>query len=106
MSQNPLNIPDKIFGINSSLIGMFLLPVGMVVAFIISLGLVILPRIDSIKQSAASISETRSQIKSVAEKKAYLLSVDQDELAKNEEQLSAAVLPEKNSYTSAVSAKG
>ncbi len=98
MSQNPLNIPDKIFGINSSLIGMFLLPVGMVVAFIISLGLVILPRIDSIKQSAASISETRSQIKSVAEKKAYLLSVDQDELAKNEEQLSAAVLPEKNSY--------
>ena len=98
MSQNPLNIPDKIFGINSSLIGMFLLPVGMVVAFIISLGLVILPRIDSIKQSAASISETRSQIKSVAEKKAYLLSIDQDELAKNEEQLSAAVLPEKNSY--------
>jgi hypothetical protein len=98
MSQNFLKMPDKVFGIDSSLVGMFLLPVGMVIVFIVSLGLVILPRIDNIKQSAVSISETRSQIKSVAEKKAYLLSIDQDELAKNEEQLSAAVLPEKNSY--------
>jgi len=87
MSQNFLKMPDKVFGIDSSLVGMFLLPVGMVIVFIVSLGLVILPRIDNIKQSAVSISETRSQIKSVAEKKAYLLSIDQDELAKNEEQL-------------------
>lgn len=98
MSQNFFKMPDRIFGIDSNLVGMFLLPVGMVVAFIISLGLVILPRIDDIKQSVISIGETRDQIKSVKEKKAYLLSIDQDELARNEAQLSAAVLPEKNSY--------
>lgn len=98
MSQNFLKMPDRVFGIDVNLVGMFLLPVGVVVAFIVSLGLVILPRIDNIRQLATSISETKAQIKSVTEKKAYLLSIDQDELVKNEAQLSAAVLPEKNSY--------
>ncbi len=98
MSEGFLKMPEKIFGIDSSLIKMFLLPFGMVVAFIISLGLIILPRVDNIKQSNISITDTKIQIKSILEKKAYLLSIDQDELVRNEQQLSAAVLPEKNSY--------
>ena len=98
MSQDFFKMPDRIFGIDSSLVKMFLVPLGVVVAFIISLGLVILPRVDSIKQSVVSVGKTKAQIKSVAEKKAYLLSIDQDELARNAARLSAAVLPEKNSY--------
>lgn len=98
MSSSFFKMPEKIFGVSSSLIKLFLLPLGIVVAFLVSLGLVILPKFESISKVNSLIKTTKNQIKSVAEKKAYLMSVDQEELSKNESYLSSAVLQEKNSY--------
>ncbi len=98
MSSDFFKMPEKIFGISSSLIRLFFLPLGILVAFLISLGLIILPKFESISNLNRSIKTTKSQIKSVEEKRAYLVSVDLDELTKNESYLSSAVLQEKNSY--------
>lgn len=98
MSSSFFKMPEKIFGISSSLIRLFFLPLGILVAFLISLGTIILPKFESISNLNQSIKTIKGQIKSVAEKKAYLMSVDLDELNKNESYLSSAVLQEKNSY--------
>ena len=98
MSNEFFKMPEKIFGISSSLIRMFLLPVGMIVIFIISLGLIILPKFDSIGLLNEEIQKVKTEIKSTDQKRAYLMSVDQEELSRNESYLSSAVLQEKNSY--------
>lgn len=98
MKSDFFKMPEKIFGISSSLIKLFLLPLGVVLVFLASLGLVIIPRVDSIKSLTASITKVRSEIKNTGAKKNYLASVDQDELVSNESFLSSAVLQEKNSY--------
>jgi len=98
MSSDFFKMPEKIFGISSSLIKLFLLPVGVVVAFIVSLGLIIIPKFDSLVSLNEAIGTVRSEIKSTEQKKAYLASIDQEELVKNESYLSSAVLQEKNSY--------
>jgi hypothetical protein len=91
-------MPDKIFGISGSLIKLFLLPLGVVLLFLVSLRMVIIPKIDSIKSIKSLVTNTKSEIKITNEKRAYLDSVDQDELLKNEGYLSSAVLQAKNSY--------
>lgn len=98
MSNSFLNMPERIFGISSSLIKLFLLPLAVVLGFLGSLSLVIIPKVDSIKSLMDSVSKIKSEIKVVDSKRMYLSSVDQDELIKNEEYLSNAVLQEKNSY--------
>jgi hypothetical protein len=97
-SSNFFKMPEKIFGVSSSLIKLFLLPFGVVVVFLMSFGLVIIPRVDSIKSLKTSIDNVRSEIKSTESKKNYLASIDQDDLVKNESYLTSAVLQEKNSY--------
>lgn len=98
MSNQFFKMPEKIFGISSSLIKLFFKPLGIVVVFIISLGVIIFPRIESIKTLSKSVGEIKLQIKSTEEKKAYLLSIDQEQLNRDADYLSSAVLPEKNSY--------
>jgi len=98
MNSDFFKMPERIFGISSSLIRLFLLPVGVIIIFFMSLGGVIIPRVDSIKSLQNSVTKIRSEIKTVDSKRAYLASVDQDELIKNENYLSSAVLQEKNSY--------
>jgi hypothetical protein len=93
-----LKMPDKIFGVSGSLIKLFLLPLGVVLLFLVSLRMVIIPKIDSIKSIKSSVTKVKSEIKTTNEKRAYLASVDQDELLKNEGYLSSAVLQAKNSY--------
>jgi len=98
MSNDFLKMPERIFGISSSLIKLFLLPLAVVLVFLASLSLVVIPRIDSINSLRDSISKVKSEIKITDSKRAYLSSVNQDELVKDGEYLSSAVLQEKNSY--------
>lgn len=91
-------MPEKIFGISSSLIKLFLIPLGIFVFLLTSIGWLILPRVESIKSLKESSNLVKSQIKTIDEKRNYLLSVDQFQLKQNENYLSSAVLPEKNSY--------
>ena len=98
MNNDFFKMPEKIFGISSSLVRLFLLPLAVFLVFLTSLSLVVIPRIDSIKSLWASISKIKSEIKLTDSKRIYLSSVDQNELIKNQEYLSSAVLQEKNSY--------
>lgn len=95
---NFVQMPDKIFGISSSLIKLFLPPLFVFVFFLTSIGWLIMPKVESMKKLSDSIESTKSQIKLIDEKKAYLLSIDQSQLMKDADYLSSAVLPEKNSY--------
>jgi len=98
MKSTFFKMPDKIFGIESGLIRMFFVPVAMVVIFLISLGLVIIPKIDQIGGLQDDITTIKAKIKSTNEKRDYLMSIDQDELKRNEDYLDNAVLKEKSSY--------
>ena len=98
MSNDFFKMPDKIFGISSSLIKLFLLPLGIILVFLFSLRVVIIPRISSITSVKNSISKIESEIDSTNEKRAYLAAVDQNELINNEKYLASAVLQAKNSY--------
>lgn len=93
-----LKAPDKIFGIERALIKLFLKPLAVTILFLISFGLVILPKIDQIKNNISVISDVNSQIKMTNQKKAYLASVDLEQLNQEAEILNKAVLKEKKSY--------
>ena len=91
-------MPEKIFGISSGLIKLFLPPLGLVIFFLTSFGLLILPKIESAKSLKSSGDSIKSQIKSIDEKRSYLMSINQEQLKQNVTYLSNAVLKEKNSY--------
>jgi len=95
---NFFKMPEKIFGISSSLIKLFFLPLLVVLFYLTSLRWLIMPRIESIKSLKQSGQSIKDQTKSIEEKRDYLLSINQSELKKNADYLSSAVLPEKNSY--------
>lgn len=99
MKKNDLfKMPEKVFGISSGLIKLFLFPFGLFLFFLTSLGWLVLPKIESIKFLENSSEKIKSEIKLINEKKDYLLSIDQVQLQQNVDYLSSAVLPEKNSY--------
>jgi hypothetical protein len=95
---NLFTVPEKIFGISSSLIKLFLPPFGLFLFFLTSFGWLIGPKIESIKSLNQSSESTKLQMKSIDDKRNYLLSVDQAQLGQNAEYLSSAVIKEKNSY--------
>lgn len=95
---NLFKMPEKVFGISSSLIKLFLPPLAVFIFFLTSLGWLILPKIESAKSLRSSIERIKSQIKLINEKRDYLLSIDQAQLQQNADYLSSAVLPGKNSY--------
>lgn len=95
---NFFKIPEKVFGISSGLIKLFFVPLLVIMVFFVSIGLVILPKITSIKSLKVSINKIKNQIKLTEEKSNYLLSIDQEQLNRDASNLSSAVLQEKNSY--------
>ncbi len=98
MSNEFFKMPEKIFGVSSSLIKLFLLPLGIILIFLVSLRMVIIPRFDAISSLNNSIKKVKTTISTTEQKRAYLASVNQDELLNNESYLTSAVLQEKNSY--------
>jgi len=93
-----LKLPDKIFGIETGLITMFLVPFLVIVVFIMSLLGIIIPKISQIFDISKNIQTVNAQIKLTNEKRAYLSAVDQELLQKDADYLDAAVLKEKKSY--------
>jgi len=80
------------------LIKLFLPPLGLFIFFLTSYSWLISPKIDSIKSLITSSDLIKNKIKTTDEKRSYLLSVDQEQLKKDADYLSSAVLKEKNSY--------
>ena len=93
-----LNLPDKMFGVESAFIKIFLIPIPLIVVFLISLNLIIIPRISEIKSVSDKVKSTDSQNSLVKTKNNYLKSIDQIELEKNAKFLNSAVLKEDKAY--------
>lgn len=90
--------PDKILGLEKSLLMLFLLPLGLIVFFFISLNFILIPKVDEIKNVNKKIDEINSKTDKVNEQIKYLISIDPEELQKNADYLDNAVLKNRESY--------
>ncbi|MDP4009595.1 MAG: hypothetical protein Q8P53_01280 [Candidatus Shapirobacteria bacterium] len=93
-----INLPEKIFNIESGLILLYVNPILLIVAFLISINMVVMPRINDIENTNTKITEVKNENLSVLDKINYLKSVDENELIKNAQLLDNSVLKERNSY--------
>ena len=91
-------LPDKIFGLEKSLLMLFLPPLVLILFFFISLNLVLVPKINEIQNIDKKINEVNSKTDKVNEQIKYLNSIDTEELQKNADYLDNAVLKNKQSY--------
>jgi len=98
MNKDFFKLPDKVFGINISFLKLFVAPVLVLLGFIISLNLIILPKFSDLSDLNDSIDEVNSQISLTDQKINYLASVDQDQIQNDVNYLDSAVVQEKNSY--------
>lgn len=93
-----LVMPEKVFGIESALLKLFLFPLGVFLLFFVSLKLVILPQIDEVKRVKNELAQVKKDQQEVNTKRTYLLTVDQEELKKNSKALERALLSDRNAY--------
>ncbi len=91
-------LPDKVFGINISFLKLFVIPLIILLVFLVSVNLVILPRFDQISKLNSSIASIEKEIDLTVQKINYLSSVDQEQIQKDVSYLESAVLQEKNAY--------
>jgi hypothetical protein len=91
-------LPDKVFEIDSSLLILFLSPLVIIILFLISLNLVLFPKITEIGSVNAEIKSVEASTSKIKEQNNYLTSVDQNELQKDADYLNNAVLKNKESY--------
>ncbi|HPT66322.1 MAG TPA: hypothetical protein PK257_03380 [Candidatus Woesebacteria bacterium] len=93
-----LKLPEKIFGIDRSLLMLFLSPLGLIVLFFVSLNLVLMPKIEESKEIKKKTYEVVANTKKIKEQNRYLMSIDQEELKRDADYLDNAVLKDKKSY--------
>ena len=101
MKQKVKNIKvssDKIFGMDAGLIRLFIAPLVLVLAIIVSVGAVIKPRLEAANKVKMDIKQVEKKKKETDEKVTYLSSIDQGKLREDASYLGEAVLKEKNAY--------
>lgn len=91
-------LPDRIFGLEKSLLTLFLPPLVLILFFLISLNLVLIPKINEIQNINKKVSEINSKTDKISEQIKYLNSIDPEELQRNADFLDNAVLKNKQSY--------
>lgn len=91
-------LPDKIFGLEKSLLMLFLPSLVLILIFFISLNLVLVPKINEIQGINKKINEVNLKTDKVNEQIKYLNSIDPEELQKDADYLDNAVLKNKQSY--------
>ncbi len=95
---NKLKLPDKLFGVHTDILLLWIKPGLLLLFILLSVLGVFLPKIGEIQAKIQSIKNVDQKKVEVDQKRNYLLSVDQEEIKNNAELLSAGVLPEKNAY--------
>jgi hypothetical protein len=91
-------LPNEIFGLEKDLLKIFLLPFVLIVVGLVVFFNVVLPRISAIGITNSAIVDVDQKTKKINEKSNYLISMDQNELKKNADYLSAAIIHQKNAY--------
>lgn len=98
MKMYGLEMPEKIFGIDSALIGAFMPLLGVILFIIVSVNLVVVPKFEEFSTLNTKLSTTENQTARTLEKTKYLQSVNQEDLKRDADFISSALLPESNSY--------
>jgi len=98
MKSIKLDLPDKVFGLETGLLTIFLPTVAVVILMILGFGWVISPRIDDFNANRAKIATTQEKTKILTEKINYLKTMDLEQLNKDQALVNNALLPQKNSY--------
>lgn len=93
-----MKLPEKVFGVSVSLLRLFVIPFLVLLGFIISFNLVIMPRFSELSGVNKSIDLVEKQTDMTIQKINYLSSVDQEQIKLDADSLESAVLQEKNSY--------
>lgn len=93
-----MQLPDKLFGLETSLLKIFLWPLVLVVIFLISLSLIIMPKMEKIGVLRKESEVVKGKTKTIALKRDYLLTVDEEELKKKSSFLTEALLKERDAY--------
>ena len=93
-----IDLPPKVFGIDSAMITSFIPLVLVVLGVVIGTNLLILPRIYSYQEMSQKLADTKSKSKNLLDKVTYLQSVDSSELKKNAAFITYALLPQKSAY--------
>ena len=98
MKIGKVDLPEKVFGMETGLLIVFLPLAGVLLLAIVSINLVILPKLNDYQQSKVQLTTLSKQTKDLDDKRKYLLSINQEDLKKNSDYISNALLPQKNSY--------
>ncbi|MFA5828204.1 MAG: hypothetical protein WC841_02500 [Candidatus Shapirobacteria bacterium] len=93
-----MNLPDKVFGIEGNLLVIYIWPVILVIIVLISINVVVTPRIEQMNSMKGESSKFAQKTKDLREKIAYLTQVDQAEMKSQAESLESALMNGKDSY--------
>lgn len=93
-----IELPEKIFGIDGHLIPILIPPILLLLLVIGMSNFTIMPKLDEISQVRAKTETVKAETKKITDKRDYIRSLDQEELAKNGVLIASALLPEKNAY--------
>ena len=91
-------IPDKIFGIDVSMISSFLPLAGVIILAFLGINMIIIPKYNIYKEMEQNLVDIGTQNKNLLDKIGYIKSIDANELKKNSDFISSALLPQKNAY--------
>ena len=91
-------LPEKLFGVDMSVLLVWLTPVGVMVILMLIFVRWMVPQIADIKGLFNQIDKVINETKVLNEKRVYLLSLDQAELESKLTLIENGVLSEKNSY--------
>lgn len=98
MKKYGLNLPEKVFGMDSDLLVLFVNPLLLILGFFLLYNVFLKPQLAVIGKNFAEIKKTETLVKSTQAKRDYLLSISQEELQKNVDLVKNAVLGQKDSY--------
>jgi len=98
MRLNTLTIPEKLFGVNTNMMTVFIPLVGIIIVAVVGYNIFLAPKIDDISKMQSDLKSVETKSKSVLEKTRYLQSIDPEELKKNSDFISNALLPQQNAY--------
>ncbi len=91
-------IGDKVFGVETGLVKVLLLPVVVTMVGIWAVMAIIVPKIGEIGDNVRGLEKIKQQKKLLLSRKSYYLTLDEEELKKNTDLLAKALLKEDNAY--------
>lgn len=93
-----MNLPDQIFGVDSGLVTVYIQPFLLVVIILVSISMVVMPRIDEMKAMKRQSGDFTKKTKDLKEKVSYLTQVDQAEIKNQTEFLESSLMNGRDSY--------